>query len=239
FTADVSHDTENWGAYVDELEDRDIPMADSSFDLSASTTDAGVEGDMKWEASGEALAEGYQTTLNTYESAFQGSDEVDPSVFQHINNSGFRVAKMDATVGDGTWDVEAGAAFENGSALSAAIETETGYGVTQVVGTTENNRTTTYVKSDSLVDEPTEDAVRSLDEVDDETTVNLPDDWDRDFPEMDTNIFIHLLSKSAGGIAPLQTAYVPRHSSTWSDHGSETGLSPLGLTTLKNRIERV
>ncbi|MFP4174651.1 MAG: PGF-CTERM sorting domain-containing protein [Halobacteriales archaeon] len=199
FTADVSHDTENWGDYVDELEDRDIPMADSSFDLSASTTDAGVEGDMKWEASGEALAEGYQTTLNTYESAFQGSDEVDPSVFQHINNSGFRVAKMDATVGDGTWDVEAGAAFENGSALSAAIETETGYGVTQVVGTTENNRTTTYIKSDSLVDEPTEDAVRSLDEVDDETTVNLPDDWDRDFPEMDTNTAAEYLGVEAGG----------------------------------------
>ena len=198
-TADLSHSTENWEAYVNELEDRGIPVANTSFELSASTTDAGIEGDMSWESSGEALAEGYQRTLNMYESALSGSEEIDSSVFQHLNNSGFRVAKMDATADANTWNVEAGAAFANGSALSAAVETVTGYGITEVVGVTEDGTTTTYVKSDSLVSDTTEEAVRSLDSVDDETTVNLPGDWDRDFPEMDTAAASEYLGVEEGG----------------------------------------
>ena len=198
-TADLSHTTENWEAYVDELENRDVPVANSSFELSASTTDAGLEGDMRWEASGEALAEGYQTTLNAYQSALRGSEEVDASVFDHLNNSGFRVAKMDADVGDNTWSAEAGAAFENGTALKSAVETLTGYGITQVVGVTEGETTTTYVKSDSLVDDTTEEAVRSLEPVNDETTVNLPGEWDREFPEMDTDPAAQYLGVDGGG----------------------------------------
>jgi PGF-CTERM protein len=185
-TADISHTTENWESYVTELENRGVPMANSSFELTATTTDGGVEGSMDWETNGEALAEGYQTTLNAYESALRGSDEVNASVIRHVNESGLRVAKMDATVSGGSWDIEAGAAFDNGTALSAAIETVTGYGITQVVGTTEEGTTSTYVKSDALVNDPTEDAVRSLEAVGDDTSVNLPGEWDRDFPEMDT-----------------------------------------------------
>ena len=186
-TADISHTTENWESYVTELENRGVPIANSSFELTASTTDAGIEGSMDWETEGEALAEGYQTTLKAYESALRGSDEINASVIRHINESGFRVAKMDATVSDGKWSVEGGAAFENGTALSSAIQSLTGYGVTETVGTTQNGTTSTYVKSDSLVDDPSGESVRSLEEVNDETAVNLPGDWDREFPEMDTS----------------------------------------------------
>jgi PGF-CTERM protein len=198
-TADLSHTTENWEAYVDELENRDVPVANSSFELSASTSGAGLEGDMRWEASGEALAEGYQTTLNAYQSALRGSEEIDASVFDHLNNSGFRVAKMDANVGNSTWSAEAGAAFDNGTALKSAVETLTGYGITQVVGVTEGETSTTYVKSDSLVDDTTEEAVRSLEPVNDETTVSLPGEWDREFPEMDTDPAAQYLGVDGSG----------------------------------------
>jgi len=199
-TADVSHTTENWGAYVDELRDRDIPVTNSSFELGAATTDSGVEGDMRWEVSGEGLAEGYRTTLDAYESALRGSEEVDSSVFEHINRSGFRVAKMDASADETSWSAEAGAAFANGSALSNAIEAVSGYGVTQVVGVTEDGTTATYVKSDALVDDTSEESVRSLDSVGNETSVNLPGDWDRDFPDMDTAAAAEYLGVEQGGV---------------------------------------
>lgn len=197
---DLSHSTENWEEYVTELEDRGLPVANSSFDLTASTTDAGgVEGEMRWAADGEGIAEGYQTTLEAYESALRGTNETAATFVEALGASDFRTAKMDASVSGGSWSVEAGAAFGNGSALSSAIETVTGYGVTQVVGVTEDTGTATYVRSDSLVDEPTEEAVRSLDTVDDETTVNLPGDWDRDFPEMDTSAASDYLGVDEGG----------------------------------------
>jgi len=201
--ADITKTTENWGSYVEELESRDIPIANTSLDLTASTTDAGVEGDVRWEADGEGISEGYQTTMEAYESALRGSDEIDASFIENLNRSGFRRAQMDASVGENGWNVEAGAAFSNGSALSAAVESVTGYGFTQVVGTTEEGATTTYVKSDSLVDEPTEEAVRSLDGVDDETAVNLPGEWDRDFPEMDTEAASNYLGVSEDDGSPL------------------------------------
>lgn len=201
--ADITQTTENWGSYVEELESRDIPVSNTSFDLAASTTDAGIEGDVRWEAEGEGIGEGYQTSMEAYESALRGSEEIDASFIENLNQSGFRRAKMDASVGESGWNVEAGAAFSNGSALSAAVESVTGYGFTQVVGTTQDGATTTYVKSDSLVDEPTEEAVRSLDEVDDETAVNLPGEWDREFPEMDTEAASNYLGVSQDDGSPL------------------------------------
>lgn len=186
--AEITRTTENWESYVTELEDRGLPTSpDTSFDLQVSSADGGLEGEMNWEASGGSLYEGYSRTMDMYESMLEASEDVDEDVLTDFANSGFRIAKMDASLDDeGGWSLEAGAAFENGTALASAIEATENIRVTQIVGEQENDSVTTYVKTEGFVDETTEEAVRSREQVGDETTVNMPGDWDRDFPEMDT-----------------------------------------------------
>jgi hypothetical protein len=125
--------------------------------------------------------------MDMYEGMLEASEDVDADVLTDLANSGFSIAKMDASLDDeGGWSLEAGASFENGTALASAIESTEGIRITQVVGEQEESGVNTYVKTEGFVEETTEDAVRSRDQVDDETTVNMPGDWDREFPEMDT-----------------------------------------------------
>ena len=185
-TAELSHTTENWESYVGELESRDLPTpVDTTFDLQVSSADGGLEGDMTWEASGDSLYEGYSETMSAYESMLEGSEEVDADLITHLSNSGFEIAKMDASVDDEGWNVEAGASFGNGTALASAIESVGDMRITQVVSEQEENSLTTYVKTEGFVEETTEEAVRSREQVGEQTTVNLPGNWDREFPEMD------------------------------------------------------
>ena len=186
--AEMTRTTENWESYVSELQSRDLPTpVDTTFDLQVSSADGGLEGDMSWEASGESLYQGYSETMDMYEGMLEASEDVDADVLTDLANSGFSIAKMDASLDDeGGWSLEAGASFENGTALASAIESTEGIRITQVVGEQEDSGVNTYVKTEGFVEETTEDAVRSRDQVDDETTVNMPGDWDREFPEMDT-----------------------------------------------------
>jgi len=185
-TAEMTHTTENWESYVNELESRDLPTpVDTNFDLQVSSANGGLEGDMSWEASGESLYQGYSETMDAYESMLENTEEIDADLIRHLSSSGFRIAKMDASVGEDGWSLEAGAAFDNGTALASAIESTEDIRVTEVVGQQENGGVASYVKVSGFVDETTEDAVRSRDQVGGETTVNMPGDWDRDFPEMD------------------------------------------------------
>lgn len=185
---DAELTTENWEAYVNELEDRGVPTpVNRAFDLHVSKAEnGGLEGEVRWEAGGESLYERYSETMSAYERVLEESEDVDADFLRDLRDSGFGIAKMDASVDDEGWSLEAGAAFENGTALSSAIETTEGIKVTEVVGQQENGGVTTYVKVEGFVDETTEEAVRSREQVDDETEVNLPGDWNREFPETDT-----------------------------------------------------
>jgi len=184
---DLTRETENWESYINELEERDAPVPpESSFDLTATSTESGLEGDLRWEVGGKGLRQGYNQTFDIYRTLFESSEEFNASVFDDLENSEFRVAKMDASVDEGEWGFETGAKFDNSTAVSSLVEEAAGFRVTEVVGTQEGGTVTTYVKADNLVDEPDEEAVRSLDQVDDETQVRLPGEWDRDFPKMDT-----------------------------------------------------
>jgi len=187
-SAEMTRTTENWESYVSELESRDLTTpADTSFDLQVSSADGGLEGEMSFEASGEEVYGGYSEALGTYQSALEGTEGVNTESLADLRNVGFNVAKMDASVDEEGWTVEGGLAFENGTALASALEASEGIGVriTEVVGRQEDEGVSTYVKTEGFVEETTEDAVRSREQVGEETTVNLPGDWDRDFPEMD------------------------------------------------------
>lgn len=184
--AEMTRTTENWESYVGELESRDLPTpADTSFDLQVSSADGGLEGEMSFESSGEELYGGYSEALDTYESALEGSEDVDANLLTDLRNAGFNVAKMDASVDEEGWNVEGGLAFDNGTALASAIEATEDIRITEIVGQQEEEGVATYVKTEGFVDETTEEAVREYDQVGEETTVNMPGDWDRDFPEMD------------------------------------------------------
>ena len=208
-TGELTHTTENWEKYIEELEDRGLPTpADSSFELSVSSADGGLAGEVDWEAAGESLYGGYPEsttvyetgfsfmslylgfqhteTRNIYDEMFEDADSAEANVLRHLGEAEFRRAKIDGSVGENGWNVEAGTAFDNGTALVSAVEDSEGLRVTDIVGEQDDGVLTTYFEVEGFVDETTEQAVRESEQVDDETTVNMPGEWNRDFPEMDT-----------------------------------------------------
>jgi len=187
-SADLTHETENWESYVSELEARGVPIPpESSFDLTVSSTESGIESDLRWETGGEGLKQRYNQTFDLYRTSLETSQEFNASVLDSIENSRFQVAKMDASIEDGEWNFETGAGFENETAVSSLTEEATGLGVREVVGSQSEDGLKTYVKVDGLVDETTEESVRSLNQVGEQTEVRLPGEWNRGFPEMDTD----------------------------------------------------
>jgi len=81
---------------------------------------------------------------------------------------------------------EAGAAFEDLAVLRDALVTESGVpGFTEIVGRTDGD-TTTYVRV-TVDSDASEADVRERTDVGEETTVHMPGEWDREFPEMDTD----------------------------------------------------
>lgn len=201
-TAEVDATSENWGAYVTELEDRGVETYPTSYEASATTTDDGrvnmtgsltVDGDVFTEVSDQMMAsqsEGSQP----YVTALL---EADP-----------QGARMNVSADGEEVRIEAGAQFENLSALRDALaENETiPEGVTSVVGRTTNETTTTYVTIQNAVGpDATESDVRALEYVGEDTTVYMPGDWDREFPSMDTEraaSFVDVESTATGGSGP-------------------------------------
>ncbi|EMA42474.1 PGF-CTERM sorting domain-containing protein [Halococcus saccharolyticus] len=197
--------TKNWGAYVDELEDRDIDTSDLEYELHAATEGERVNVTAAVSVSGEnLLKQATNQMLNSSTGPQAGQTREYVTAFRE---AGFRKAQMDVSVEDGRMQLETGAAFENMTALRDAFVTmEGGQNVQSVVGRTDNGTTTSYVRVEGAVSEnASESQVRELGYVGEDTSVHLPNTWNRTMPSANTsqaNEYLGLTGATSGLTGP-------------------------------------
>jgi len=197
--------TENWGAYVDELENRDIDPTNLEYELHAATEGERVNVTAAVSVSGEnLLKQATNRMLNSSTGPQAGQTREYVTAFRE---AGFRKAQMDLSVEDGRMQLETGAAFENMTALRDAFVTlEGGQHVQSVVGRTNNGTTTSYVRVKGAVPEnASESQVRELGYVAEDTSVHLPNAWNRTMPSANAsqaNEYLGLTGATSGLTGP-------------------------------------
>jgi PGF-CTERM protein len=182
--------TENWAAYVSALEERGIDTTTYQLEMTATTTDGTVTADLAVTMADEDLLAGM------FASGTTGSDappELTEAV-ETFRQADFERAKMDISAQDGQIRVEAGAKFANASAFGDVMQETYGHTVRSVVSQPADGSQVTYVRVEGLTDEdPTKSAVRDMGIADEDTTIELPGEWDRDFPTMGATSAVEFL----------------------------------------------
>jgi len=183
--AQVNATTTNWDDYVTELNSRGVETYDTTYELTATTTDderVNATGTLR--VDGDLFAEVSNQLMNATE---EGSE--DERLLTAFFQADLERSRLNVSADDEDVRVEMAAQFNNLSALRDALA-ENGTvppGLTSVAGRTDNGTTITYVSVESAVGaNATESDVRELSYVDDKTTVHMPGDWDRSFPSVDT-----------------------------------------------------
>lgn len=182
--AEVHVATENRAAYVDALQEAGIQVTNVTFDVSARTegeevlASAAVEMDRQ-----EMLDQGLDALLNASEGA-----DIDPrarKALEAFKRAELQRARLDFSLEDGTGRIELGAKFEDLSAFRDVLAVSgEAPAITGIVGTVEDETTTSYVHVEGAVSaDASEDDVRALAYVDDETVVHMPGTYNRTFPE--------------------------------------------------------
>lgn len=182
---EANYTTENWDAYVEELDARGIDSYDTSYQVDATTTD-----DDRVNVTGSMTVDG--DVYDQYMAQLMNATEEDTETNRLLTaflQADLQRSRLNVSSDEETARVEFGAQFENMSAIRDALA-ENGTvpgGMTEVVGRTDGNTTSTYVRVTGAVGEnASESEVRELAYVDEDTTVHLPGEWDREFPSMDT-----------------------------------------------------
>ncbi|QLK25176.1 hypothetical protein HYG81_13895 [Natrinema zhouii] len=193
FDATLASNTENWDAYIDELESRDIePPNDVTFELTATTDGDQLAVDGEFELEGEDLVgQAIKSVTQSAQTGPSGSTmSADADQFvSALAESELEIARIDAGLEDGTVRVEGGAKFEDMSKLTDTVSESMAI---SGMATEQNGETvSTYVYVDEMADIDTSSATKSdlehLDVVDSETTVHQAGEWDDEFPEIDTD----------------------------------------------------
>lgn len=175
-TASMSADSENWDAYVDELEEREIERnADLTFEGHGETVDDEIEFELAIDVSQDDL---FDTGLAALTQQLEndsavGEDELE--LWRALEDADLQVSGLDVDASDGTTTVTAGAKFDNFSAFEEIIEDEFhGVSVSHIYGEADDGTETRYLYADGLVDaDPSEDDVRETALVDGETEIHL------------------------------------------------------------------
>jgi len=206
-TADASFSqrSENWEAYVSEVEDRDLPpVGTQEFALNVFTQDDRVEANGSFLIEQEDL---YNRSLANFERSLQAGQGTPPSVaetFETIRETGFRSARLDATFNETTARVEGGAAFENLTGISEWVDAPIGNATIEDAYVSQNASTSRgTLRLSGAVDSPDdESAVRELEMVSEDTTVHMPGDWDAastSFESLDTDAVRDYLPNAESG----------------------------------------
>ncbi|ELY70948.1 hypothetical protein [Natrinema versiforme] len=189
--AELTSDTENWVAYIDELESRGVDAPnDVTFSLTADTDgdELAVDGTFNVEAQDLAsqAVESMAQSARSGPAASQPGSETDQFI-SALSESELEVARVDASLTDNTVRVEGGAKFENMSAVADSLSSTVGIGA--IATETTDGNASVYVHVDDMGDVDTESATKSdiehLGVVGSETTVHQASEWDEEFPEPD------------------------------------------------------
>ena len=193
--ASMQYDTQNYEAYVNELEARDLPTGGSvSFSASAQTDGEEVVAEMEYSVEREDLVD--ETLGNLVESAQNaqgaatgqaGTENVRRFV-EAFQRSDFEKAKMNVDLREDDVQFQAGASFEDMESFRAVMQDEFDGEVASTYADLEGD-SKAYVHVDGAFGEnATESEVREHRAVDEDTTLHLPGDWDpatKEFPKMD------------------------------------------------------
>lgn len=201
---DVSYEADNWAAFVDEMTDRGMETgADVMFTFSATDSAGELEVDGEITVQDEALIEESLEELG--ELAMAEDDSEFAEFIETLQDGGLEVAKIDMSLTESEVTVEAGAQFDD---LHALFPEDADVVPDHFLAQDENSASM-YVHASGVVDDPdslSESDLQSLDVVGDDTDVNMPGEWDRDFPEFDAEGAADYLgvdfSDGAGGAVP-------------------------------------
>lgn len=209
---EASYRTDNWAKYVQELEARGIERGDVSYEFHARSEGDRIETTAALELRQEDLVG--QATDALFNATSEGDMEGRKAV-RMVREAEFERGRMDVSLEDGTVRFEVGAAFDNMTALRDALaETEQLPAFSSVVARTEDSTTRTYVRvPDAVGANATEDEVRTLPYVTEDTEVHLPGTWNRTFPEANTESARDYL-----GLTPTPTPK-PGEDGTTTDDG--------------------
>ena len=203
---DASQRTTNWAEYVDELKTRNIQTPQTRYNFTGDSNGERVN------LTGTMTVRGSLLDRVTNQAANAGAGDESNAFVAAFLRSDLQTSQLDASIRDGNVQLEAGAQFDNLSAFRETLA-ESGAipeGLSSAVTRTEDNTTTTYVRlSNAVSADATESDVRSLSYVDGETTINMPDEWNREFPEMDTQQAQSYLNTGDASATPGFGALVP------------------------------
>jgi hypothetical protein len=227
--------TQNYEAYVNELEARDVPVGGSmSFSASAQTEGDEVVAEMEYSVEQEDLVD--QTLGNLMESADSAAEQstTDTESIQRFveafQRSEFQKAKMNVNVGSDEVTFQAGASFENMTSFQSVMEDEFGGDIAAMYADLEGDGKAYVHVSGAFSGDVSESAVREHESVGEDTVVHMPEDWDADsmeFPSMDQEEARDYL----GLEDPAEESTTTNGSSSddGTDEGTEGGQSTSGL----------
>jgi len=192
----MKYRTSNWAAYTDELAAEDVPVFDSSTELTGS-----IDGD-RLVFSGSLSTSGDGLFQKAFEQQFQAAtlEPQTAKVLQAFQNAQPQKAKLKVDVDGERVRMEAGAKFGNLAALRDAMAEQSGTAAfSEAVGRTQDGTTSTYVRYDGAVSgDASKSDVRSLSYVDSETKIHLAGEWDQDFPTTDKQRARNFLGTGSG-----------------------------------------
>jgi PGF-CTERM protein len=175
--------TTNWGAYVDELRDRDVPFVSQEFEVTGDLSDGRMAFNGSASMSGQEL-------FAVLTQGFPAGEEMpgeSAAILQGLRDSSPERAKMIGWYNSSGLRLEAGAEFGDLARLRDALANESDTPrFSEVVGRTNETGGETIIRIPGAVSgEPTESNVREVTGVSADTTVHLPGEWDRQFPSLD------------------------------------------------------
>lgn len=244
FDATATGDTTNWDAYINELESRDVEAPnDVTFELTAGTNGDELSMNGEFELKAKDLA---GQTINRWAESIQNSQSsstMSPETKEFVsalNESNLEVARIDGGLEDGTVRVEAGARFENMSAITDTVSDS--MSISGITTRQTNETASAYVYVDDMDGIDTASATKSdlehLSVVGPETTVHEAGEWDEDLPEVDTEAMSQYLEQSDGSDG--ETEDKTDDSDDMPGFGVGAGLTALAalLTTLVLRRQQ-
>lgn len=211
-TGEIHYSTQNWGAYVSELESRGIENGEVTFEFHAQSSGDEIETQLSISVTKEDLLKDATSQLMNSADA----DQETKDFLQAFRNSEFEKAKMQLRFEGDKAVIEAGASFQNLSAMRAAFDESYPGGdsdqfmLAGLVHEDTGEVAKTYVRVENVGDgSPTESDVRNLEGVGDDTEIKMPGEWDRDFPTMDSADARDFLGVETPTPTPTETPEAP------------------------------
>ncbi|MEF8821887.1 MAG: hypothetical protein V5A52_06385 [Halovenus sp.] len=185
-SGDVSYETENWEAYVQERHGGDLSnQPEATFDVDAESDGDTIDLEMSFRIDHDDFVD---EALDQATSGLQGETNAgvgDDSMqfLEAFDDSDIKVAQSDIVFGNETVEVQAAGQFENLSAFHRIAPADSTISHIYGGSTGEDTAETyVYVEDRNL----TAETVRETPFADANTTVHPQGEWDREFPRMDT-----------------------------------------------------